>query len=143
MEVAHTRRRGTPRRIGPGGRGVELWRLPGGSAEGILADESHNPVNHLSATTSGSTIVTAGSDDIVTVWRLWDGRLRSLSQLPLADIDSAAIQRTQRPGAELLSGERTWRELLTALARWRDHPRIAAYDRRWDPTDADIPGSGT
>ncbi|GEC07100.1 hypothetical protein SSP24_47550 [Streptomyces spinoverrucosus] len=73
------------------------------------------------------------------MWQLWDRRLRSLSWLPLADIDSAAMQPTQRPAAELLSGERVWRDLLTALTRWRDHPRIAAYDRRWDPADADTP----
>ncbi len=128
--------------FGPGGRGVELWRLPGGSVEGILADENQNPINRLSATGGGSTIVTADSDDIVTVWRLWDGRLRSLSRLPLADIDAAAVQRTQRSAAELLSGERTWRELLTALTHWREHPQIAAYDRRWDPAHADTPESG-
>jgi WD40 repeat protein len=125
--------------FGPGGHGVQLWRLPSGTAEGILANESQKSVDHLSAVADGNTIVTADSDDVVTLWRLWDGHLRALSQLPLADIDPAAIQRTERPAADLLSGERTWRELLTALARWRDHPRIAAYDRQWDPTDADPP----
>ncbi|WP_185842212.1 WD40 repeat domain-containing protein [Streptomyces sp. WAC 06725] len=128
--------------FGSGSCGVQLWRLPGCSVGGILADETQNFITHLSATASGSTIVTADFDGVVTLWRLWDGRLRFLSQLPLADIDFADIQRPQRPAAELLSGERLWRDLLMALARWRDHPQIAAYDRRWDPTDTDAPESG-
>ncbi|MEU6715155.1 hypothetical protein ABZ897_27130 [Nonomuraea sp. NPDC046802] len=115
--------------------GVQLWRLPGGSVEGTLAGEGERSIDHVTASADGNTIVTADADDVVTLWRLWDERLRVLSRLPLADIDPAAIQAATRPAGEPLPGERTWRELLTALVRWRDHERIAAHDHPWDPTD--------
>lgn len=110
---------------------VQLWQLPDWSVVGILADDSRRPVKHLSASADGCTIVTADSDEVVTLWRLWDRHLRALSRRPLVDVEPGAVQQT----ATSLPGERAWMDLVTALVRWRDHPRIAASDGGWDATE--------
>lgn len=118
--------------FGPFTNEVQLWQLPDCGAVGILADDSRRPVEHLSASADGSTIVTADSDEVVTLWRLWGRHLRALSRRPLADVEPGAVRHT----ATSLPGERAWQDLVTALVRWRDHPRIAAYDGRWDAWEA-------
>lgn len=117
------------------GHGVHLWRLPSGQPDGTLTDDGRKGIEHLSATPDGDTIVTADSDHVVTLWRLWDRRLRALSHLALTDIEPDSIQQAQSPSAQSLPSESRWLDLIAALVRWRDDPRVATRDDRWDLLD--------